>query len=94
MNIDCFVVDLLCFCVFDFCDHLSFGCRLLTIAKTICLRLQPIRVPKQILYRIFVISMEILLLRCRHPSWHNVPSGKEQGETFVFADYASFCPLV
>ena len=32
-----------------------------------------------------VISVEFLLLSRRPSSWQNVPSGKEQGETPVFA---------
>ena len=34
-----------------------------------------------------VISVEFLLLSCRPSFWQNVPSGKEQGETAVFAGY-------
>ena len=36
---------------------------------------------------IYVISMEFLLLRRRRLSWRNAPSGKERGETAVFAGY-------
>ena len=36
---------------------------------------------------IYVISMEFLPLRRRYSSTQNVPSGKERGETAVFAGY-------
>ena len=36
---------------------------------------------------IYVIGMEFLLLRRRHSSVQNVPSGEERGETAVFAGY-------
>ena len=36
---------------------------------------------------IYVTNMKILPLRYRRSSVRNVPSGKERGETFLFAGY-------
>ena len=62
---------------FDLCG-LGF-CILLVIRKqipkTMKLLCWLIRAPDQIPDRFYVISMEFLLLRCRHLSWHNVLSG-------------------
>ena len=33
----------------------------------------------------FIISVEFLLLRGRRPSWRNIPSGEERGDTAVFS---------
>ena len=59
---------------FDLCG-LGF-CILLVIRKkipkTMKLLCWLIRAPDQIPDRFYVISMEFLLLRCRHLSWHNV----------------------
>ena len=56
---------------FDLCGLLSFVCHSYTIGKTILLLCGPIRAPDQIQDRIYVISMEFLLLRRRRSSWRN-----------------------
>ena len=48
---------------------------------------RPINASDRISDRFYVISIEFLSLSRRRSSARNVPSGKERGETDVFAGY-------